>query len=345
MKRERHLLSILIALCLLQCTSCFVPVQRSGGRPSLSLLRHHSHSDAAPNNELDSLRRSIILTAPATLLLPTNQANAAETTAEAIRLLSSKTIPGLGPPDIYYPPYFVGKWKVARVISTSDDKFWSDMKQKGVSLPIKVISEMRFIPYDAGKDFSGDENPNNVPAIADRTFNEKAYHAALSEELNRLYATTKPILPAIQTLNWTPTNPNVLSLSYADGSSKEVKATKRSSDVSKDGSGIFSSEFRRITDVPSASSGAVAGGIPTVYKSRVLTKWKQASGNNDGGSVNYIEGIEILYNESGTMGERTDILGSNGRNGVMESVYGGDTKDLADWRSTKTKILMERIVG
>ncbi|KAL7525167.1 hypothetical protein ACHAXR_000888, partial [Thalassiosira sp. AJA248-18] len=263
----------------------------------------------------------MILAAP-TILLPVNKVNAAETPAEAIRLLSAKNIPGLGPPDIYYPSYFVGKWRVTKVITTSDDNFWTAMKQNGVNLPLTIVSEMRFVPYDAGQDFTGDENPNNVPAIADRTFNEKSYYASFSGELNRMVSTSKP-MPSIQTLNWTPTNPNVLSLAYTDGSSKEIKVTKRSSDVSKDGSGVFSSEFRRITDVP--SSGGVAGGIPSVYKSRLLTKWKQASDATDtGGGVNLIEGIEIMYNEQGTFGDKVadPLLGGGGGAGAISSLYG-----------------------
>jgi len=221
---------------------------------------------------------------------------------------------------------------------------------------------MRFVPYNAGKDFldvdvdaGGNNNPSNVPAIADRSYNEKSYHASLAQQLNEQKKATT-LLPSIQSLNWTPTNPNVLSLSYVDGSSKEVKVTKRSSDVSKDGMGVFSTEFRRITAVDAPSSDSVAGGIPQVYKSRLLTKWKRGddnlgvgggsgSGGDAGGVVNVIEGIEIMYNEQGTFGDKSSdpLLGGSGGTGVISSLYGGDSKDLSDWRSTKTKILMERI--
>ena len=146
-------------------------------------------------------------------------------------------------------------------------------------------------------------------------------------------------LPSIRSCDWTSTNPNVLALEYSDGSSKEIKVTKRSSDVSNDGSNLFSSEFRRITAVPpSSSSSSITGGIPSVYKSRVLTKWRQVPGSND-----VIEGIEILYNEQGTLGDRNSDPLQMGGNGVISSLYGGDSKDLADWRSTKTKILLERM--
>ena len=333
-------------------------------------------------------RRIVLAAAPASLLLllpriaDASSATAAETPAEALRLLAARTIPGLGPPDVYYPPYFVGRWKVTRVISDSDDEFWNN----GVSLlPVRVVSEMRFVPYHhdsgSGGDFvvkvaggggggGGDPiNSASVSAIADRSFNERSYYDAFSEELDRpLYSATKKKNPPIRSSDWTPTDPNVLSLTYADGSSREIRVTKRSCDVSRDGDGLFSSEFRRITDVPPppssgpGSGGIGVGGIPRIYKSRVLTKWKRggvvggaaAAGGGGGGGVgvvNLIEGIEIVYNERGTLGNKNvDPLlgvgggGGMGRNGAMPSPYGNDTKDLPDWRSTKTNILMERMI-
>ena len=81
---------------------------------------------------------------------------AAEDPAEALRLLAARTIPGLGPPDVYYPPYFAGRWRVTRVISDSDDEFWHDTKRNndGTSLlPLRIVSEMRFVPYDSGGGF------------------------------------------------------------------------------------------------------------------------------------------------------------------------------------------------
>ena len=288
-----------------------------------------------------TLRRRLLLSAStlaSSTLLP-NNANAAETVAESIRVISSKTIPGLGPPDVYYPPYFAGKWRVTRIITSSEDSLW-----QGINLPVKIVHEMRFVPYNAytttdnsssnGSDESNNNsNANNVPAIADRTFNERSYHATFSSSAPKT-------LPPVQSLDWTPSNPNVLSISYVDGSSKEIKVTKRSSDVAKDGSSVFSSEFRRVTVVPAVAPGSVGGGIPSIYGSRLLSKWKQAAvSNDDNGRVDLIEGIEILYNEQGRLGER------DGKESLRPMLYGGDSKDLADWRSTKTKILMERIVG
>ncbi|KAL7436123.1 hypothetical protein ACHAXM_005028 [Skeletonema potamos] len=325
---RKRIISFFVALVGFLPDGC-----NSFGLPSKGI----TSSIHAPINQEnnDPLRRQIVCSIP--LMALSLPANAAETAAEAIRILTSKNIPGLGPPDVYYPAYFAGKWKTTRIISSSDDAFFKDLENLGVKLPIKVISEMRFVTYDAGKDFQQSDNANlNIaPAIADRSFNEQSYYASLSEEIGRLYSSTKS-MPSIQSVNWAPTNPNVLSLDYYDGSSKEVKVTKRSSDVSNDGNNIFSSEFRRITQVPSSSG--IAEGIPSVYKSRVLTKWKQVS-------PDVIEGIEILYNEAGVLGDKSSdpLQMGIGGSGAISSLYGGDSKDLADWRSTKTKILMERI--
>lgn len=202
---------------------------------------------------------------------------------------------------------------------------------------------MRFVSYDAGKDFDDFTNSGNSPAIADRAFNEKSFNNALSLVLEQLqsqgFSTTKS--PAtIQTLDWTPANPNVLSISYADGSSKEIKVTKRSSDIDGKGDGVFSSEFSRITAVPTNPS-SVAGGIPNVYKSRTLIKWKRADGGSPSNSVDLIEGIEMVYVEQGTLGDK--INDPAGGSGAFSSLYGNDSKDLPNWKITKTKLLMERV--
>eukprot|EP00804_Cyclotella_cryptica_P028143 CCRYP_010998-RA/>CCRYP_010998-RA protein AED:0.03 eAED:0.03 QI:186/1/1/1/1/1/2/66/684 len=300
-----------------------------------------SSSGETDNGKVDDLLRRFMITAiPPILTGAVNKANAAETTAEAIRLISSKTIPGLGPPDVYYPPYFVGKWRVTRIVSSSDDNDWKD-----VMLPVKISHEMRFVPYDAGKDFeeSGGQNPNSSPAIADRAFNERSFHKALIsvfEQLAPAGSASRKNLPSIQTLDWTPTNPNVLLVSYADGSSKEIKVTKRSSDVDSNGDGVFSSEFKRITAVP-PGNGAVAGGIPSIYKSRVLTKWKGVKEGSPLSNVDLIEGIEMSYVEQGTLGDRSNDPA--GGSGAFSSLYGGDSSDLPNWRITKTKLLLERI--
>jgi hypothetical protein len=298
-------------------------------------------------------RRRIILATTAApiigslLLLPSQStANAAESPAEVIRLTSSNIIPGLGPSDIYYPNTFVGRWRASSTIINSDDDFWLDYQTMGIKLPIPITSEMRFVPYNNDNDY-------NVGAIADRAYNEQSYHGALVATLDSLYSTTKPKFPNIQLVNWTPSNPNVLSITYTDGSAKEIKVTKRSVDVSNDSKEIFSSEFRRITTIPAAATsgssiggGMGIGGIPTISKSRILTKWKCV---NDGSGINnnLIEGIEITYNEQGTLGNKSSdplLLGGGRRNIAMTIQDGRDTRDLPDWRSTKTKILLERIM-
>ena len=377
------IVSIISALVvLLQCHGLHLTTSLSSSSAGASFRRYNtrlaitasslvSHDDKKNDNIIivenyfsKATRRRIVLAtasvAPilSSLLLYPNHsiANAAESPAEAIRLASSN-IPGLGPSDIYYPNTFLGRWKASSTIINSDDNFWLDYQSQGIQLPISITSEMRFLPYN-----------DNAGAIADRSYNEQSYHKALLTTLDSLYSTTKPKFPNIQLVNWTPTNPNVLSITYTDGSAKEIKVTKRSVDVSNDSKEIFSSEFRRITTIPAAAAATTTttsgssggggggmgsiGGIPTISKSRVLTKWKCV---NDGSGINnnLIEGIEIVYNEQGTLGgdnnKNGDLFfgssGGGGRRNISMTIQDGrDTRDLPDWRSTKTKILMERII-
>ena len=378
------IVSIISALVvLLQCHGLHLTTSLSSSSAGASFRRYNtrlaitasslvSHDDKKNDNIIivenyfsKATRRRIVLAtasvAPilSSLLLYPNHsiANAAESPAEAIRLASSN-IPGLGPSDIYYPNTFLGRWKVSSTIINSDDNFWLDYQSQGIQLPISITSEMRFLPYN-----------DNAGAIADRSYNEQSYHKALLTTLDSLYSTTKPKFPNIQLVNWTPTNPNVLSITYTDGSAKEIKVTKRSVDVSNDSKEIFSSEFRGITTIPAAAAAAATttttsgssggggggmgsiGGIPTISKSRVLTKWKCV---NDGSGINnnLIEGIEIVYNEQGTLGDNNkngDLFfgssGGGGRRNISMTIQDGrDTRDLPGWRSTKTKILMERII-
>ena len=303
-------------------------------------LVSQSYAENTDNGNSNSMLRRFMITSVPSVLIASGMggnANAAETSAEAIRLISSKTIPGLGPPDVYYPEYFVGKWRVTRLITSTDDNDFI-----GLPLPLKISCEMRFVPYDAGNDFEDIIDSDGSPAIADRAFNEISYNTALStiqKELRAAGVTTIQAPTTIQKLEWTPTNPNVLSMSYADGSSKEVKVTKRSSDIDKNGDGIFSSEFKRITAVPPDTS--FAGGIPSIYKTRILTKWKRVDGGTPSKDVNLIEGIELAYVEQGTLGDKSNDPA--GGTGAFTSAYGSDSKDMPNWRITKTKLLMEKI--
>lgn len=209
------------------------------------------------------------------------------TSAQFLRKQASN-VPGYGPPDVLFPPYFAGKWKMTRTMVPSDP-------QKS---PITVEYPVRFVIRGGGETL--DPSKNSEVVIADRAFNEMSFQNALLSSKYKVTSTT-----------WDATNPNVLQLSFVDGSFKEIKVTKRAFNYEKteDGKieGLFSSEYRRITDV-SSSAGAVGspitngiGGIPSISADRILTKWRKVEKEN--GALLALEGIELVYADSGAMGD------------------------------------------
>jgi hypothetical protein len=130
---------------------------------------------------------------------------------------------------------------------------------------------------------------------------------------------------SIQSVDWDTKNPNVLHVTFSNGTWKEVKVTKRSyqAGTTSDGMKTFTaSELRRITytDYPDVNS------IPTIQGSRLMTKWKWDE-NSGLSTVNVIEGIELLI----PTGESGDPLTSPGTNTISR---------LA---SSKCYLYMERI--
>ena len=312
---------ILCALaCILSRCSCFSSV--GSQFPNLACQRRWTSFDDLRGSLRDDtdgedpLRRRLLLAAPA--LWPwAGVAHAAAPTA-----------------DVYYPAYFVGRWRVARRVSASDDPFWEALAQEGgPTLPVTVACEMRFLSArdDGQQDAVGRVGAEDVPAIADRAFNERSYRAALSEELGRRLPTTQSS-PSIRSVEWKPADPDVLSLAYADGSSEEIRVTQRSFDVSRNGGGVFSSEVRTITEVPASE-----GSVPRMHQSRVLTEWKRPRNRtNAEGGTDLVEGLEMVYNENGKFGDKVQARSA-------EAIFGGQSNNWSDWRTTETKISMERI--
>jgi len=271
---------------------------------------YNNNDNNAPQ---DQQRRNILQTtttslAAATLLstittspLP---ANAAQTAGESIRK-SAANIPGYGQPDIYFPPYFLGKWKATREIVVSDDVFLQNI------VPIVVTYDLRFIPVD------GDSSTSPDKVVMDRGYNEASFQTALLSALSNGDNKLTSLPPAIQSYDWSSSNPNVLTLSYADGTGKEIKVTKRAATIGPDGETLSSSEYRRVSDVG-------VRGIPVLSASRILTKWRKG----DAAESVVVEGIEIIYSE-GVMG---DPMGGGGPNG------GAGPKV-----SSKSRIRLERL--
>ena len=236
-------------------------------------------------------------------------ASAAQTTAEAIRRTAA-VLPGYGQPDVYFPTSYLGRWRAKKTIVVSDNPYLDGL------LPVTLTYEMRFISVD-GDSKEEAENAVGGKVVADRAFNEQSYYEALRNVVvESSNGGSRKVPPALRSAIWVPTNPNVLSSTYDDGTSQEIKVTKRAATLEQDGAGTASSsEYRRISDVG-------VNGIPILSASRVLTKWR-----SDGESV---EAIEIVYAD-GVMG---DPMGGAG---------GTVAKQGAPVASTKARISLQRI--
>jgi hypothetical protein len=145
--------------------------------------------------------------------------------------------------------------------------------------------------------------------------------------------TTTPSIPSIRNVSWSPSNPNVLTTNYINGSSKEVKVTKRAAELDVTNGIISSSEYRRVTTVSGSSGGGM--GIPSISASRVLSKWKFS--NSDGGGVGMgdgivIEGIEIVYSDG--------VLGD-----PMAAAVGGKGQQQQQQLSSKCRLRLQRPLG
>ena len=279
-----------------------------------------------------------VLVAPASCFLSpnnghnNNEALAAQTAGEAIRK-SAANIPGYGQPDVYYPPSFLGKWRATRVILARDESDPLLSLLSSSPLPITLYYDVRFITVD-GDDVASTVNSSNnnkseaEKVIADRQFNEAAYYNALRAEIVKQTTAIIQPPPSIQSITWSPFNPNVCTSIYTDGSMQEIKVTKRAAELDLGTSKndaiananandignekermtlISSSEYRRVT----TTKGAM--GIPSIAASRVLTKWKsEVLGTGLQQSKNQIvEGIEIVYLD-GMMGGGDPLAGGVG---------------------------------
>jgi len=217
---------------------------------------------------------------------------------EVIRKAAAN-IPGYGAPDIYYPSLFAGKWRVTRSFPDA----WGEGT---------LVYEMRFTDKEGG----------NQGVISDRGYNRQsyvnaAYQAGVLELMDGAITTPQKIDSSLlRSVEWVDSNPNVLTTSFVDGSSQEIKVTKRSFDISQETGVLTTSEYRRIADVGPR-------GIPSLSGSRVLTKWRW----NEQGDI--IEGIELVY---------VDGMGDPMSSGGKPAAGGGASKSYIKSRITLQKL-------
>ena len=187
--------------------------------------------------------------------------------AEAVRR-SAARIPGYGQTDVFYPQVFQGNWKATRdILPTSSER--STGTTSGLTLEYSV----RFLP-----------SIEDIAVVADRGWNQANLEKAIRQLATKTEKDDASLMPSYE---WTETNPNDLRLTFADGSRKEIKVTKRATE--KTDETVFSSEFQRVTQEDPSR------GIPVITARRVLSKWKVIDHTT-------IEGIEVVYDVS-SMGD------------------------------------------
>ena len=206
----------------------------------------------------------------------------ATSVSEAVRRGAS-SLPGYGPSDIFYPKSWKGTWKVRRQLVLSSER-------DNVNAPTTTTLEylIRFIP-----------SIQDDAVVADRGYNQANLEVA-QRQLQRWNKDFTTTVAGVQSVQWTETNPNDLSVQMTDGATTSIKVTKRATERTE--TTVQSSEFQRVVTTDRESS------IPDVTARRVLTKWKAALAADDGTSNSneptVLEALEIVYD----MGSQGDPL-------------------------------------
>ena len=223
-----------------------------------------------------------------------------------------------------------------------------NLNSNNVLLPLTISYDVRFITVDGDESYQGqgqsqgqsqgqNQGQGQDKVIADRQFNEESYYNALREaivsqtqasENNSQLPQLPPLPPLIRAISWSPSNPNVLTSTYNNGSSKEVKVTKRATELDTVNGIISSSEYRRVTTVAASTSGmnAMGGGIPSISASRILNKWKISD-------TGIVEGIEIVYSDGALGGDPMSM---------SMAAAGGGNRPQQQQLSSKCRLRLER---
>ena len=174
---------------------------------------------------------------------------------EAVRR-SATQIPGYGPTDVFFPGRLLGTWNMTKEIDFLNGKE-----------ALQVSYRYRFIA-----------SVEDDAVVADRGFNQAQLESAVIRSV-----TAASDQNPISSYDWQYTNPNDLRLLFSSGGTKEIKVTKRATEL--DGALISSSEFQRVTQQG-------ARGIPEVSARRVVTKWRILDESR-------IEGLEVVFSMPG----------------------------------------------
>jgi hypothetical protein len=184
---------------------------------------------------------------------------------EAIRR-GAANLPGYGSSDVFYPESFAGSWKMTR-----DVEFPSASSNANPPPVLRLTYPVRFI-----------RSIEDDAVVADRGYNQAELEAALARRGSNSESTAFAVL----SYEWAANNPNVVKVALTDGTKKEIKVTKRATE--RTGDTVSSSEFQRVTQEDTRSTGGGPEGIPQISARRVVSKWKKVDDST-------LEGIEIVY--------------------------------------------------
>lgn len=208
------------------------------------------------NKPLVILRKLVPVVVSGVISYPEETAAAEpQSLGEAIRR-SATQIPGYGPTDVFFPGQLLGTWNMTKEIDFLDDKE-----------VLRVAYRYRFIA-----------SVEDDSVVADRGFNQAQLESAVIQSF--LAASDQS---PISSYEWQYTNPNDLRLSFSSGGTKEIKVTKRATELN--GALISTSEFQRVTQQGPR-------GIPEVSARRVVTKWRIVDESR-------IEGLEVIFSMPG----------------------------------------------
>ena len=233
----------------------------------------------------------------------------APSSSSAVRGIAEQAgrVPGYGKPDIFYPPYFAGSWRLERTLVgyTLADELGSG---KGLDASSDDAAVARRLVAEANA-LQGKAMPYRVrffehrgSLVADRTFNRLSYEKALAASLETASSSSSSsssLAEEVKELTWDPDTPNILTVSYGSGLLREIKVTKRSFEEPAPGESFGSTEYHRIADTNTAGP---LGSVPKLAACRTLVRYRRVAGGGDtatgGGGVSdatsRIEGLELL---------------------------------------------------
>lgn len=206
------------------------------------------------NNMKEFYSKKILVTLSSLSLIPLPVL--ASTLSEITSIL-----PGMGPPDVFYPNTWEGTWKTQQTFTS-------------VNFTTKDTTT-RLIPYIMKK------YDSNEPLLYNRVY--RKFDDSDRVVLDRSTTSTNMWKAFDKTAIclWSYNNPNVATIQTGDGKIDEYKVMKRSVE-----SGDFFgfSEFSRIAE----TSVSLQYAIPKIYGSRTLTRYRE-----EGNDV--ISGLERMY--------------------------------------------------